>query len=355
MRTPHSVRPLPALLGMLLAATLALTGCGASDTASSSADKAVTGGSADKAAAAGSVAERDAAGGGGSGEAGKSDAAGRTDAAGVTEAPRPGVGNVIRTAALTVRVKSVPKALDQARSAVEDAGGYVGQESTSRDDRGHESTRVVLRVPTDAYDEVLARLQGSGELIRRTARAEDVTDQVVDVTSRIASQRASVSRIRDLMDRADKLSDVVTLEGELSSREADLEALLAQQASLKDRTSLATVTLTLSEAPAEEDGTDDGPGFRDAVSGGWHVFVTVLRWIALALGAALPFVAVAALLVLGWLRAVRPRLSRRAAPAPVTTALGPLPTAPPVAVDAAGRAHGDEGRADDGGRAGDRS
>ncbi|MFL4907699.1 DUF4349 domain-containing protein [Streptomyces sp. MMS24-I2-30] len=339
MRTPHSARPLPALLGILLAATLALTGCGASDTASSSADKA---------AAAGSVAERDAAGGGGSGAAGRSDAAERTDAAGATEAPRPGVGHIIRTAALTVRVKSVPKALAQARAAVEDAGGFVGQESTSRDDRGHESTRVVLRVPTDAYEEVLARLQGSGELIRRTARAEDVTDQVVDVTSRIASQRASVSRIRDLMDRADKLSDVVTLEGELSSREADLEALLAQQASLKDRTSLATVTLTLSEAPVEKDGKGDGPGFGDAVSGGWHVFVTVLRWIALALGAALPFVAVAALLVLGWLRAVRPRLSRRTAQAPVTTALGPLPAAPPAAGDTAagnvaGRAPGDKG------------
>ena len=58
----------------------------------------------------------------------------------------------------------------------------------------------------------------------RTAKAEDVTDQVVDVDSRIKSQRASVARVRELMDRATKLSDVVELEGELSNREADLEA-----------------------------------------------------------------------------------------------------------------------------------
>ncbi|RST19959.1 DUF4349 domain-containing protein, partial [Streptomyces sp. WAC04770] len=38
------------------------------------------------------------------------------------------------------------------------------------------------------------------------------------------------ARVRELMDKAEKLSDVVTLEGELSSRQADLESLLAQQA-----------------------------------------------------------------------------------------------------------------------------
>ncbi len=104
-------------------------------------------------------------------------------------------------------------------------------------------------MPTEKYDEVLTSLQGAGKLLDRTARAEDVTDQVVDVESRIRSQRASVARVRELMDRATRLSDVVALEGELSSREADLEALLARQASLKDRTSLATITLSLSETP----------------------------------------------------------------------------------------------------------
>lgn len=38
----------------------------------------------------------------------------------------------------------------------------------------------------------------------------------------------------------------------MSTREADLDALLAQQASLKDRTSLATITLSLSETPLKE-------------------------------------------------------------------------------------------------------
>ncbi|CAM5668014.1 hypothetical protein SALBM217S_02933 [Streptomyces griseoloalbus] len=138
--------------------------------------------------------------------------------------------------------------------------------------------------------------------------------------SRVRSQRASVARVRELMDRATKLSDVVTLEGELSTRQAELEALLARQAALKDRTSLATITLSLAETPvkpAEKKDEDEDPGFVDALAGGWDAFVTMLRWVAVVFGAVLPFAAVAALLVLLWLRVLRPRL-RRTATAPAS-------------------------------------
>ncbi|OIJ96040.1 hypothetical protein BIV25_18655, partial [Streptomyces sp. MUSC 14] len=300
MRTPRSPRrPVRPLAGLLLAACLALAGCGAAADQDGASAK----------SAAGNTARRPVTGvNGASGQA----TSGATGSARRT--PGPAADAVVRTASLTVEVKDAAKALATARSAAEDAGGYVGEENTDRDADGHERSRVVLRVPSARYDDVLAALQGTGRLVERTAKAVDVTDQVVDVDSRVSSQRASVDRIRALMGRADRLSDVVSLEGELSSREADLEALLAQQASLKDRTSLATITLSLSEKPARRAATDHSPGVVDALSGGWHVLVTMLRWIALALGAALPFAACAALLTLMWLRIIRPRLPHHAKP-----------------------------------------
>ncbi|WP_037854309.1 DUF4349 domain-containing protein [Streptomyces sp. NRRL F-2799] len=300
MRTTRQAR---ILAGVLLAASLALAGCsesGGGDSKASSADAPT--------AAPGA--------GGGAAEDGKS----------ARRSPRL-APSVIRTASLEVEVRDVPGALAKARRVTEDAGGYVGEESTDRDDDGSGRTRVVLRVPSERYEEVLGSLQGTGKLLRRTARAQDVTDQVVDVDSRIKSQRASVARVRELMDRAEKLTDVVALEGELSSREADLEALLSQQASLKDRTGLATITLSLAARGAHPSAGDDTPGFLDALSGGWHAFLTMLRWIALVVGAVLPFAALLALLVFLWRRVVRPRLPRRPAPAPVS---GSLPQARPV-------------------------
>jgi hypothetical protein len=300
-----------------LAAALALTGCsGASDDSAGS-----------------TAAERGLAQDGGGAGAKEAAPGGTGSGARATAPVKLPAQHIIRTASLTVQVEDVPKALEEARTSTEDAGGYIGNESTTRDGQGRERTRVVLRVPAGKYDAVMASLEGAGKLLDRSAKAEDVTDQVVDVESRITSQRASVARIRELMDRATKLSDVVTLEGELSTRQADLEALLARQASLKERTSLATITLTLSETPVKKEAKqDDDPGFLDALAGGWHAFVTMLRWLAVVLGAVLPFAAVAALLALLWLRVVRPRLPRRPrpAPAPAAATLGPLPAARPA-------------------------
>lgn len=237
------------------------------------------------------------------------------------KAPKPGAAgtHVIRTTELSVEVRSAPKAAAAARSAVEASGGLVATETTERIDDEHETSHLVLRVPQDSYPEVLRELTGSGKLLSRSSNAKDVTDQVVDVESRIATQRASVTRVRELMDKAEKLTDVVTLEGELSSRQADLESLLAQQASLKDRTSLATITLDLTEPDApRKDGKDDDPGFLDALGGGWDAFVTMFRWIAVAIGAAAPFLATAALVLLVWrvLRARRAARTAVAAPRP---------------------------------------
>ncbi|MET7685378.1 DUF4349 domain-containing protein [Streptomyces sp. NPDC005423] len=291
MRTDRSIRPVQAVAGLLLASALALAGCGAGSDAADS-------GAAGKAAAPRSDSKAGAAGSAASGVR-------------ATAPPRVTASDIIRTASLTVQVKDVAKALDAARTTTENAGGFVGDETTDRDEKGHERTRVVLRVPTARYDEVLGDLEGAGKLLDRTAKAQDVSDQVVDVRSRIASQRASVARVRELMDRATAISDVVELEGELSTRESDLEALLAQQSSLKDRTALATITLSLSETPVATKAAEDGtPGFSDALAGGWHVFVTMVRWLALALGAVLPFAVLAAVALLVWLRFVRPRLRR---------------------------------------------
>ncbi|MFE2832075.1 DUF4349 domain-containing protein [Streptomyces mirabilis] len=320
MHTRRSARTGPILAGVVLAAALAVTGCGAADGGSAS--------SADKAAAPGAgnarpgAADSVASGAGGAKSTHPSKATGTSVPAG---------SHIIRTASLTLQVKDVPKALDSARTAAVDAGGYVGDETTTRDGGGRERTRAVLRVPTDRYDAVLSSLEGTGKVVERTAKAEDVTDQVVDVESRVKSQRVSVARVRELMDQATKLSDVVALEGELSTRESDLDALLAQQASLKDRTSLATITLSLSETPLKQAAKKSGtPGFVDALTGGWDAFVTMLRWIAVVFGVVLPFLLSAGLLLALWLRLARTGQPRRPGAAAAPAGAGSLPVAPPV-------------------------
>ncbi|MFE2036957.1 DUF4349 domain-containing protein [Streptomyces scopuliridis] len=312
------MRAMPAFAAALLTVSLALAGCGGA----SDGDNKSMADSAAKPVQAGRADAADAESGAGAPASGSEGAAAK-------QRPAPAGTHVIRTAELTVRVKSTEKALATARAAAVNSGGLVENESTERIEGDHVGSRIVLRVPQDAYDDVLAELAGTGALVARKAGAKDVTDQVVDINSRIASQRASVARVRELMDQATQLSDVVSLEGELSTRQASLESLLAQQASLKDRTSLATITLELTEAPiVKKEKKEDDPGFLDALGGGWDALSATVRWIGVVIGAVAPFAAVLAVLYLLW-RLVRGRLPRRPEPVP---APAPSPPAEPSPV-----------------------
>ncbi|MEU9861610.1 DUF4349 domain-containing protein [Streptomyces sp. NPDC047971] len=276
----------------VLAVSLALAGC--------------AGGAADRAAdSKGQSAARPAEGAAGAADQGY-------EAAKKPAAPTAPRQHIIRTAELSVEVEDASEALATARRVTEGAGGQVASESTERIDDTHLTSRIVLRVPQGSYDAVLGELAGTGRLLSRKADAKDVTEQVVDVESRIATQRASVERVRALMNRAEKLGDVVTLEGELSRRQADLESLLAQQSSLKDRTTLATITLELTERETEKaSDSEDRPDFLDALAGGWNALVTALAWVVIVLAAVAPWLAVALALYLLWRLLVRPRLRRR--------------------------------------------
>ncbi|AZM49373.1 DUF4349 domain-containing protein [Streptomyces sp. WAC 06738] len=300
---PARIKTRSALAAALLAAALAVGGC--SGSGADSAD----GGSARDDAKAQGAAPREGGGADAGGDSADSSAprGGATAAEGVTLAPQA----LVRTAAITIRTKDLAGAADSARTLAEGAGGYVGDESTSQEPGAPARARLTLRVPAGEYDAVLGDLTELGRVVDRDVEVKDVTDEVVDVDSRVRSQRASVARIRDLMDDATKLADVVTLEGELGTRQADLEALLAQQSSLKERTELGTITLelrrTAAAPPADE---DDGTGVADALAGGWDAFVTGLRGVLIAVSASLPFAALLVLLALAW-RWLRGRLPRR--------------------------------------------
>ncbi|MGW6460703.1 DUF4349 domain-containing protein [Streptomyces sp. NPDC055078] len=295
---------------LILIGSLALAGCSGGD----------SGDSDTKSAGRAAAQEADPGERADTGEKAVGPGAGSPDSGGAKEGaqdaaekPAPlAAAHIIRTAELEVRVKDATKALAVARRVASAAGGHVADESTERVEGSQMASTVVLRVPQERYDTVLAELTGTGKLLFRKADAKDVTDQVVDVQSRIATQRASVARVRALMDRAERLADVVTLEGELSRRQSELESLLSRQASLKDQTTMATITLTLSESgSAPKERKDDDPGFLDALGGGWDALGTTVRWIGVVVGATAPFLAVLVIGYAVWRLVVRPRLTRR--------------------------------------------
>jgi hypothetical protein len=299
-------RTLAAAAGaLLLAASLAVAGCDASshDSASDAAPNIAqnraggapqSGGPADSASGAKSGAN--------SGTGATSGSTGSNGSSSGRKTPAPAPSYLVRTADISVRTPHVADQLTKARQLAVAAGGYSGDENTTTDSRGSLESTVQLRVPPAAYDKLLDDLAALGTQLSRKVSVEDVTGQVVDVDSRIKTQQASVARVRKLMDQAGSIADVVSLENELTTRESALESLEAQQASLRSRTDLATVTLHLTPPPAKpaapkpakkHDGFWQSVG--NALGGGWHAFYLTVRGVLVVVSAILPFLALALL------------------------------------------------------------
>jgi len=213
-----------------------------------------------------------------------------------------------------------------AEAAVTAAGGVVTDEQTATEpaapDRPTPYTvsTLTMRVPPEALNDLITKLGELGTLLSQSRGAEDVTDEYVDVQARLESQRASLDRLLALVTDAADLTDVVTLENEISRRQSDLDALSARLQALDELVTLATVTLTLTSEASDPVAAQ--AGFMTGLRSGWDAFTGAIVGGLTVFGAVLPFAI--ALAVIGIpLYALRSR--RRGSATPVT-----VPAPPPA-------------------------
>jgi len=217
-----------------------------------------------------------------------------------------------RSARLDLTATKVTDVVAQARGIAQGAGGYTGQEST-----GEDSATLSLAVPAEKLDGVLDQLSHLGtSLVKREMNTQDVTEQVIDVDARLATQRASVERIRALLSRATSVSEIASVESELTSREATLESLEQQRNSLAGSVAMSTVAMSIRSVAAPPPAEEDHSGFLGGLAGGWDAFLVFGGGLLTVLGAIAPFLLIVG--PLAWLGWWLNRRRRAARPEPVS-------------------------------------
>jgi len=223
---------------------------------------------------------------------------------------------LIRTAELTVVVDDVPAEAAAAGAAARAAGGAVAGDDRSGSGADAHAT-LVLKVPPEKMDAMLDQLGRLGHEQSRSSSTQDVTQDVADVDARVASMQASIARVRAILSRADRIGDVVAVEGELSRRTTDLESLQARQRALAGQVNYATITLQLKASRAAAPAAPaDRSGFVGGLRNGWHAFTATLGWVLAGLGAILPFLLLAAPVAIAWALRRRRLTAAPSAPAP---------------------------------------
>lgn len=223
---------------------------------------------------------------------------------------------IIRTGQAYIEVDSLELGIAQVQRLARTVGGYIANSSIQSGEGQQRSATLEIKVAASRYDQALNGLAGIGKLLSSTTNAQDVGEEFVDVSARVANARRLEERLVTLLaTRTGKLDDVLAVERELARVREEIERYDGRLRFLRSKVAVSTLTVTV----AERGPVVGQPGSNvlvDAFKKAWRNFVTVIAGGIELLGGLLPLLVLVVLVGYGWRRWRRWRRARKDTPSP---------------------------------------
>lgn len=234
-----------------------------------------------------------------------------------TRASRIAGRKIVFTASVSLVVENYSKLETELTEAILANEAFVA-DSTQSGEIGSRNGSWSVRVPVDRFEPFLKTVSGLGELVHKKRDSKDVTEEFVDLQSRIENKKRLEARIADILERKnDSLSDIIKVEHELGRVRESIERMEGRLRFLKDKTAFTTVKISAREREHYEPPAE--PTFNDRIATTWAasvdqakkcyeavvIFVVgnVIGFVVLVLAAAIVWII--AMIVSKWLRRLR--------------------------------------------------
>lgn len=192
---------------------------------------------------------------------------------------------IIRTANLRYEVNDMDSSLKAIEKLLSEFKGEVQSERQySQSDRLY--TYLTVRIPADKFETFITALLAGDEIRRleeKNISARDVTEQFIDIETRLLTKRQALVRYRELLQKAETVTDMITVEDkirrlqeEIESKEARLKYLSGQVKMSELSISIYEVTQT-SYIPNKSDAFF--PILLRALHGGLKGIIVVFFWV----------------------------------------------------------------------------
>lgn len=221
---------------------------------------------------------------------------------------------IIRNGHVVVEVDSLELAIERVRQLALSLGGRVGNLAMHTGEEQVRSATVEMQIPAARFDDALTGLSPLGDVEQSNTTAQDVGEEFVDVTARVANARRLEQRLIDLLaNRTGRLEDVLAVERELARVREEIERYEGRLRFLSSRVATSTIVAALHEPKplvASTPGTNIiAEAFRDM----WRNFVGFTATMIETLGLLIP---IAGLAWIAWRATRRWRSAVAGSPAP---------------------------------------
>ncbi len=153
---------------------------------------------------------------------------------------------IIYNGNLALVVRDTLAAQEEIVTLIDELGGHVVSSGSFRYEGGLSSINMTLRVPAARFQETMTALRGLAlEVTRDSISSEDVTQEYVDLDSRLRALEVKAVRLEELMDEAEDTEAVLAVYRELSATQQEIEQVKGRMQYLERSAAMATITVSL--------------------------------------------------------------------------------------------------------------
>jgi len=152
---------------------------------------------------------------------------------------------IIKDGDMTIEVRDADAAAEELINLTVDFGGYViGQRIWTGSD-GFRFADIEVAVPVNQFEAAMRAFRTLGIVLDESATGEDVTDEYVDLNSRLGNLYATQDRLRTFLEQATTISETLAVHNELTAIEQEIGVIQGRINFLQDRSSFSTITVNL--------------------------------------------------------------------------------------------------------------
>lgn len=200
---------------------------------------------------------------------------------------------LIRTASLTIRTAQYDADLDALTQLVKNVGGYIEStyQSGDRENGSARSSSMTLRIPSEKLDEFLNGLDGVGRVVDRSESSTDMTVQYADNEARLATLRAKMERLNELLEKAETVEDLISIESAIADTQYAIDSYETRQRTIDRQVDMSEVDVYLREDSPVETTSEMSLGerisraFQTSVEGFGRFMRNMLVFLVMALPA----------------------------------------------------------------------
>lgn len=156
-----------------------------------------------------------------------------------------GIRKIIKNGEMNLLVADIDRALDQVTNIAVDSGGYIISSQVAM--RGDLKVATLnLGVPVEQFEAVQRQLRSiAAKVVSETASGKDVTDEYVDLQSRLANLEATAARVREFLKQAQTVDEALKVNAQLTEIEGQINQVKGRMNFLRDRSAFSTLLVNL--------------------------------------------------------------------------------------------------------------